>query len=215
MTTAGVADAARARHLALLGGLHTPPGHALRHEDAETILLLGPDEPGFWPAFEARPEMTDGQADPLDRWSTRQITALAEEVGAAPLFPFGGPPYLPFISWALDSGRCHTSPVRLLVHDHAGLFVSFRGALAFRERLALPAPVEAPCKTCAQPCRSACPADALTPEGYDTGRCHAYLDTPEGADCMTRGCAVRRACPVGAALRLPAQSAFHMRAFHP
>ncbi|MBS8226880.1 ferredoxin, partial [Vannielia litorea] len=62
---------------------------------------------------------------------------------------------------------------------------------------------------------TACPVNALSASGYDTGACHAYLDTPEGADCLNRGCKVRRACPVSAAFpRVEAQSAFHMDHFH-
>jgi len=53
-----------------------------------------------WPAFAASPEAADGAPDPLDRWSSRLITAIAGSVGASPLFPFGGPPFLPFQRWA-------------------------------------------------------------------------------------------------------------------
>ena len=47
-------------------------------------------------------------------------------------------------------------------------------------------------------------------DGYDVAACHGFLDTAPGRDCLDRGCAVRRACPVGADLRPEAQSAFHM-----
>jgi len=43
--------------------------------------------------------------------------------------------------------------------------------------------------------------------------CKTYLATDAGKSCMTNGCAARRACPVGAKRRLPAQAAFHMEAF--
>ncbi|NBR88334.1 MAG: hypothetical protein EBS68_00235 [Rhodobacteraceae bacterium] len=69
------------------------------------------------------------------------------------------------------------------------------------------------CPTCAQPCTTACPIGALTPAGYDVPRCRAYIATPEGAPCLTQGCAVRRACPVSAGRRLPEQSAWHMEQF--
>ncbi len=118
---------------------------------------------------------------------------------------------------ALRTGRIWESPVRLLVHDRAGLMVSFRGALALRERLALPPAPARPCDSCPdRPCLTACPVGALGAEGYDVPACRGFLDTPAGADCMARGCAVRGACPVSASHgRLDAQSAFHMRQFHP
>ncbi len=209
-TLAGVAEAAAAEGLAVLGALHP----AAAPEAEETIVLLGPDGPSFWNTFQAAPEYGDGAPDPMNRWSERVIGALATALGAAPLFPFGGPPWQPFIRWARESGEAWESPVGLLVHARLGLFVSYRGALAFPGRLPLPPPSVRPCDTCAQPCRTACPAGVLGPAGYDVPGCHAFLDTPAGCDCHTRGCAVRRACPVGRTLRPEAQSAFHMAAFH-
>jgi hypothetical protein len=197
--------------LAPLGLLHPgddgPPG-------VGTLVLLGPDEPGFWTIFRASPEFRDGAPDPLDRWSARVIGGLADEFGAAAFYPFGGPPWRPFTGWARASGVSWESPVGLLVHAARGLFVSFRGALGFRERLALPAAGRRPCDGCARPCLRACPVGALGASGYDVARCHAFLDTAAGADCLARGCAVRRACPVGQGLRPDAQSAFYMTAFH-
>jgi len=198
-------EAARS-HLAILG---------VAQEGEESVVLLGPG-PDFWAAFTASAEYSDGAPDPLDRWSHRVIGALARRWGGAALFPSDGPPYPPFIAWALATERAWTSPVGLLCHDTQGLWCSFRGAVR------LPGnpprtPAETPCAGCAgQPCRTACPAGALTARGYDTGACHAWLDTPDGADCMARGCVVRRACPVSARFgRSEDQSAFHMRAFHP
>lgn len=215
MTFASIEAKARAAGLEVLGGLRTPLGHPLRHGRAETVLLLGPDEPGFWPMFRDSAEFLDGQPDPLDRWSRRVIGALAETAGAEAFFPFGGPPFLPFVGWALEAS-CVTSPVRLLAHPRRGLFVSFRGALGLPETIDLPPAAPGPCASCeARPCVSACPVAALTEAGYDADACRAYLETPEGADCRQNGCAVRRACPVGTSLRMPEQSAFHMKAFHP
>ncbi len=203
----------RAEGLDLLGGLHPTAEEGLG--DARTLLLLGPHEPGFWARLTASPEWQDGAPDPVDRWSLRTVTELAGEIGGTALFPFSGPPWLPFYSWALRTGRAWPSPVRLLVHECAGLWVSFRGALALPFPVDLPQPGRSPCETCPQPCLAACPVGALTGAGYDTAACHSYLDTGSGQDCMTRGCAVRRACPVGQAYgRLDEQSAYHMRRFH-
>ncbi|MFO1105551.1 MAG: ferredoxin [Amaricoccus sp.] len=181
-------------------------------EGCRALLLLGPG-PGFWAIFAASAEYADGAADPLDRWSRRVIGVLAEEAGAVALFPFDGPPFRPFQRWARASGRVWESPVALLVHAEAGLFISFRGALCFTERVAMPIAREAPCPTCAAPCTSACPVGALGPAGYDVARCRTHLDSPAGRDCLDRGCLARRACPLGA--QTPEQAMFHMAAFHP
>ncbi len=201
--------------LEVFGAFHPEPDDDAP-EGTGTILLLGPREPGFWPHASAEPEFADGRADPMDRWSTRVIGDIAVATGATALFPFGGPPWRPFIRWAERSGRAWPSPVQLLVHDRAGLMVSYRGALALRQRLPLPPTPQRPCNTCpGQPCATACPVGALTPAGYDLEACHRFLDGPDGRDCMDNGCAVRRACPVSARYgRLPDQSGFHMRAFH-
>jgi hypothetical protein len=205
---------AAARHLAVLGGFHPGPDDEML-APARTILLVGPAEPGFWPAFTSSPEWHDGDADPMDRWSRRVIAAWAAEIGAEALFPFGGPPYLPFFTWALRTGRIHASPVRLLVHDTAGLLVSFRGALALPQRIALPPPPPSPCLRCEErPCLTSCPVGALDGAGYDVPGCKAHLADAAGEDCMKRGCAVRRACPVSRNYpRLSEQSAYHMSVF--
>lgn len=206
-----VAAAAAPHHLGVLGGFHPEPAEGL----GQTVVLLGPAEPGFWPHVTAQPEFTDGAPDPLDRWSTRVIGALAPRFGGTAFFPFGGPPHRPFYAWALRTGRAWAAPVGLLVHDSAGLLVSYRGALALPDRLTLPAAPTCPCGGCAQPCRTACHADALTAKGYDVPACHAFLHTRDGSACLTGGCHVRTSCPVSRSYaRLPEQSAYHMRLFH-
>lgn len=206
-----IASKARGQHLAVLGGLDLAPDEVPGHS---SLVLLGPAGAGFWDHVTAAPEFADGAPDPLDRWSRRVIVALAQDLGARALFPFDGPPWLPFTGWARRSGRAWPSPVGLLVHDTQGLMVSYRGALALPHRLDLPPAAIRPCDTCeAQPCRDACPVGALSPEGYDVPACKADLDRA-GNDCMARGCAVRRACPVSrGADRAETQSAFHMGYF--
>ena len=199
--------AARAVGLAVLGALH---------EDGGTVVMLGPDEPEFWALFTASGEYSDGQPDPLDRWSKRVIGGLAEAFGGSAVFPSDGPPYPPFISWALATGRCWSSPVGLLVHDTAGLFTSFRGVIRFETALDIPPPPSrSPCSYCMGPCISACPAMAFASGSYDVAACKAHIETDAGAECY-QGCKVRIACPVSQSYgRLPEQSEFHMKAFHP
>ena len=200
---------------AVLDGLSVTGGV---HEDGTTILLLGPGRE-FWRIFKVSAEMQDGAPDPVDRWSARVIGRLANHLKAEPLLPFGGPPYLPFLRWALASGRAWSSPVGMLVHDEAGMMVSFRGALKFAGEMTLPTPPDrAPCETCQdKPCTTACPVSALSDQHvYEVDACHAYLDTRAGQDCMAAGCLARRACPISQSFdRLPEQSAHHMRYFHP
>ena len=178
-----------------------------------TITLIGPDEPAFWGIFSDSPEYSDGASDPLDRWSARVLGAVAQELGAQALFPFGGPPYAPFFTWARRSGRCWASPIDFLVHDEAGLFVSFRGAIRRKGKARADAAAKNPCLTCAgQPCTTACPVGAFD-GGYDVAACKAHVASDAGSSCRTKGCLARHACPVGQGTRLPAQAAFHMEAF--
>lgn len=214
MTLADIADGSAAHHLLVMGAFHPDDTDDLP-QDIGTLVLLGPSGPGFWDHIRAQPEWDDAP-DPVDRWSRRVIGGMACDLGGKAYFPFGGPPWRPFIRWAKRSGRAWSSPVTILVHDTAGLFVSYRGAIGLRERLDLPAPPPCPCDTCAdKPCLTACPAGALTAAGYDVPVCHSYLDTQPGQDCMTGGCAVRRACPLsGSYGRVAEQSAYHMRLSH-
>lgn len=201
-------------HLDIFGGFHPTPDDGAP-EGCETLLLLGPKEPGFWDFITASSEFRG--SNPVDRWSEKIIGALAEDLGGVSVFPFGGPPYAPFISWAIRSGRAWVSPVSLLVHDTAGLFISYRGAIALNERIELPIPGPCPCEACLErPCLPACPVGALGGAGYDLAACHTFLDTSAGETCMAAGCNVRRACPVSQTYgRRAVQSAHHMKAFHP
>lgn len=202
-----LSPAAEEFHLSVVGMLR---------ENGGTLVLLGPDEPGFWPAFHNSNEIRDGQPDPLDRWSKRVICALAELWGGVPAFPSDGPPYPPFQAWARASGQAWDSPVGMLVHDTAGLWISYRGAIHIPALLDLPEAGQHPCLTCAAPCLTACPVSALGASGYDVPACKSHLNGEDRADCMAQGCAVRRVCPVSETYgRFPAQSAFHMKAFNP
>ena len=165
--------------------------------------------------FRASAEYSDGGDDPLDRWSRRVIGDLALTYGARVTFPSDGPPYAPFVDWALKSGRFWQSPVGMLVHDRAGLMISIRGAMSFYTPVNIVNPMAAsPCGPCSAPCKTACPVDALRGHSYDVASCKAHIQTTEGAECLTGGCLARRACPVSQTQgRLPAQSEFHMRAF--
>ncbi|GLQ35024.1 hypothetical protein GCM10007939_13070 [Amylibacter marinus] len=194
MTLSQINTVALAQGLVINGAFHPEISDNIA---AKTLILLGPSQ-GFWDIFSTSPEYNDRKDNPLDRWSMRIITAIAQEFNATPQFPFGGPPYAPFLSWAIESQRAWPSPIGMLVHDNQGLMVSYRGALLLDHPLPLPTPPSAsPCGTCdAQPCTSACPVDAFAQGGYDVARCRTYLHSPEGQTCLEGGCLARRACPI-------------------
>lgn len=185
--------------------------------DMRTIVLAGMAGRDGWDAFAASPEAHDGLEHPLDRWSRRLIESLARELGGRALFPFGGPPFLPFQRWASQAESVHSSPIGLLIHPHYGLWHSYRGALGFPEELSVPEPaaVPSPCESCTgRWCLTSCPVGAFSDAGYDVAACVGHLRSEPGRDCMDAGCRARRACPVGAEHAYgPEQMRFLMRAF--
>jgi len=206
----------RACGLTLRGGFHP--------EDADdvpgnpgTLVLVGNVGPGMWGAFMVDRATYGGRANPLDDWVRDRLSSVATELDATPLFPFGGPPFLPFQRWAQRAEPVTSSPLGVLIHPEYGLWHAWRGALAFDAKIELPMPdVRAsPCDSCVdQPCLSTCPVNAFGPDGYDVPVCVRHIETPSGSDCMAQGCRARRACPVGRAYTYaPAQAEFHMRAF--
>ena len=214
MTLAELNTRARASGLAVRGAFY-PSAQDQTPDGTKIMIMIGPDEPGFWALFTASPEMADGAPHPLDRWSKRVAGALADNYDGQAVFPYDGPPYAPFLRWAERCGSIWAAPVGLLVHDTAGLFISFRAALALPTRLEIAPQGRKPCDTCGnEPCATACPVGALAPgQDYDVPACVAHMKSPDGAACRN-GCLVRRACPISERFgRLPEQSAFHMRAF--
>ncbi len=200
------------------GGFHPEPGDGVpalaEGRPARSLVVVGNAGPEMWRAFAAGPEH-DTAPDPLNRWSERVIGALAAEWGARALFPFGGPPHLPFVAWAKRAEPVAESPLGILIHPDYGLWHAYRGALAFAEVIDLPprGPTRPrPCDTCAdKPCLSACPVGAFSAAGYDVSVCFDHISAPAGADCMAEACRARRACPIGPAYRYgPAQARFHM-----
>lgn len=206
--------AAAAAGLGVAGAFHTQAGDGAP-EGIGTICLLGARRGRMWEVFSGSPEASDGRPDPLDRWSRRVIGDLAADLGAVALFPFGGPPYQPFQRWAARGESAVASPVAMQVTPGRGLWTSYRGALGFREPLALAGgDATDPCPACPAPCLTACPVDAFAGGTYDVPRCVAHIASPAGAACREGGCLVRHACPAGRDATPPAeQCRFHMDAF--
>ncbi len=117
-------EAALAREgLIARGGFHPEPGDGVPGLEggtpARTLVMVGNAGPEMWRAFAASPEFDPESGtgpDPLDRWSERVLGELAAELGARALFPFGGPPHLPFIAWAKRAEPVVESPLGMLIH---------------------------------------------------------------------------------------------------
>lgn len=209
--------------LLALAGFHPAPGDGAPQGTA-TLFLVGNAGPAMWEAFAAAtpPKAIAGARRPLDEWTKRVIDKIADRLGCRAVYPFDGPPYAPFQRWALKAGGVFPSPIGPLIHPEYGLWHAYRGALAFAERIALPAPPEArsPCETCAgKPCLTTCPVGAFTldaepPARYDVPKCVAHVSSAAGTDCLGGGCLARRACPVGRDYAYGTEQArFHMRKF--
>jgi len=220
MDYASVSQKAETRGLVSRGAFHPVDEDAVPAmvdgRETGTLVLVGVVGRSCWEAFQGSEESRQSP-HPLDRWSRRVVTALAAELGAEPLFPFGGPPFQPFLRWARRAEAVHPSPIGPLIHPDYGLWHAYRGALAFPHPMDLP-PADtrpSPCDTCAdKPCLSTCPVGAFSRDGYDVPACTGHIGGDSGRDCLGGGCLARRACPVGVGYQYePAQMGFHMRAF--
>jgi len=185
--------------------------------EAATLILLGNVGSSVWEPF-AESGFLGRTEQPLDAWSGVVVTEIARELGADPLFPFGGPPFLPFIRWALRADTVWPSVMGPLIHPRYGLWHAYRGALSFPERLDLPPRDEGtrrPCDDCeARPCLAPCPVGAVREGAFDAAGCADWLAERPRCDCREAGCLARRACPVGRDhVYGPAHAAFHMTAF--
>lgn len=217
MTLDNINVEVEAADLAFRGAFHPdkddlPPGEA-----AGTLVMLGFVGGEQWAGFAVSPEYRDRKPNPLDRWSHRVISTLAQKLGARAYFPFLAP-FMPFVKWAQKAEAVTPSEIGMLIHPDYGLWHAWRGALAFEKRFTLP-PRDLrprPCDTCVEkPCLSSCPVEAFSGGGaYNVAACGAHIRKPEGASCMSYGCLARRACPVGKDYRYGAeQAAFHMKSF--
>ncbi len=181
------------------------------------IALVGNIGSSYWAVFGRSIEFGDGKPDPLDRWSRRVAETVAGRHGLRPVYPFEGPPYYPFQQWARRAEGLEQSPIGVMMHPQYGLWHSYRFALLAAEIDAEPEQrlAASPCLSCAdQPCLSACPVGAFSPQGYAVQRCAHYLEATPSADCNACGCIARYACPVAPELRYDhGQGRFHLRAF--
>ena len=183
-----------------------------------TLLLFGNAGSLFWKQFKSTPENTDSLPDPLNRWSERIANQIATELGGQSFFPFGGPPFAPFLAWAKKAEGLQSSKLGMLIHSKYGLWHAYRFALALPKVIELKTSDNNPkdiCSRCkSQACLKSCPVDAFTGETYKLETCTDYLFKNTDALCHSQGCQARLACPVGVSFQYqPDHAKFHMSAF--
>ncbi|MEM8500636.1 MAG: hypothetical protein AAF542_21660 [Pseudomonadota bacterium] len=195
-------------------------------QKAEALILVGHGGSSIWAEFSNSPEYMIGKDHALDRWSQRVAGAISSRFGLQAVYPFTGPPYQPFLTWA-QRAECQPvfqSRIGLSLHPVFGLWHAYRFALLspvriaeFQQRSAQPKVTELSshcvrCKT--SPCLSACPVNAFSEQGYDVQACANYLHATPEAACHTGGCLARKACPIGNSYQYEsAHASFHMKAF--
>jgi len=190
-----------------------PPGPS--GAGARSVMLVGHGGGSIWPHFSAwLGEQGEPPADPLDCWSRHVLDPIARRFGARAVYPFEKP-WLPFQQWAKRAEGLKSSPLGILMHPEFGLWHAYRGALLFEDEIepeAAANPIHV-CDACVgKPCMNVCPAQAVSEEGMDIGRCHGWLSPEAGQACRTEGCLARSACPHDRFRYSPAQAAFHMAA---
>ncbi len=204
----------------LRGGFHPVDGDGLRAlvdgREIGTVAMIGNAGGALWEAFAAAVPKPAGR-DPLDDWTRSVLAPVAAGLGAHPVYPSDGPPYMPFQRWAMRAEPVSPSPLGVLIHPDYGVWHAYRAAFLFAERMDLPpcAAAASPCKNCSErPCLSACPVGAFSEAGYDVPACAGDVRAAEGRRCRVGGCLARAACPVGSSWRYPAEAGvFHLAAF--
>ena len=187
-------------------------------QPAGALLMIGNGGSSFWEIFSNSPEYHDDGPDALDRWSRRIGKQLAGNLSGLAIFPFDGPPFHPFQSWAKKTGQVAPSRVSMLMHVQFGLWHAYRFALALPGKPKAPPLAQgfkSPCIDCRdQPCLKACPVEAFAGESFAVDQCVEYLEQNSESGCRTLACEARRSCPVGKEFTyLPQHARFHMDAF--
>lgn len=198
-------------------------GHLKTHyPQMQSLLFVANGGPLLWQHFSKwRESQPANLQHPLDTYTKNTLeelkNLLAERnIAAATIYPFFQEKvWFNFQNLAAALRITRPSPLGLHLHPIFGPWVSFRGLLLLDqpwENTLKPATVDDfdPCPTCAKPCISTCPAQAVTLGGTDITKCYTYRLTP-ASRCEDR-CLAREACPIGKSHQFPREAiAFHYR----
>ncbi len=195
-------------------------------QQAQAVLLVGHGGSSLWPDFSESAEYKDDEDHALDRWSQTVAESISSRFDMQAVYPFTGPPYQPFLTWAQSAEvqPVLRSRLGMSLHPEFGLWHAYRFALLspipfselpkFVEQSATNA-LSSHCVRCdTSPCLTACPVNAFSEQAYNVQACVDYLKVTPEAACHSKGCLARKACPVGSEHHYePDHAAFHMKAF--
>ncbi len=181
--------------------------YGLRFAD-RSVMLLGAAGKNYWRYFLRNHHRASRRhRHPLDNWSVVTLQKIAKREGikkSAIFFPFQQrhqkKSLVAFQAIAKKIGFT-PSPLGMSIHPQFGLWVGFRGGFASHmvpKKLRV-RDEASPCQACVdKPCMTACPAGAVTRQGFDYAACQDYLSRNKNCECLLDGCLARMACPVGA-----------------
>ena len=186
-------------------------------DEDKTYILIGNIGSDIWEKFGSADNVWH-EPDPLYEWTKRHIDPIAANLGAGALYPFMGPPFMPFQTWAMRAEAVFVSPIGPLIHPEYGLWHAYRAALVFEEPVSgLPVhkDITSPCEKCElKPCLVRCPVDAFAGDAFKVQKCLDFLNENLEGSCMDNGCLARRACPIGVEYQYQRDHArFHMDKF--
>ncbi len=151
-------------------------------------------------------------AHPLDAWVRSTLGPALDAVGGRVVWCAAEETtFLDFRRLAVEAGLGWRSRLGLILHPTYGPWWALRAAVLTVDDGPTPGPSlgPPPCDGCPGPCAVACAPGAFTP-GWDVGRCASAIASEPAC---RRGCAARRACPVGAdRAYAPRAEAWHQHA---
>ncbi|BAL26458.1 hypothetical protein [Azoarcus sp. KH32C] len=162
------------------------------------LILVGHAGRRMWEHVRA----TRGDSlDPVDDYSVAAVERWFAEAcpGRDKRLIYPGDTVIDLLALGRLAGWHHPSPFMIGIQQDWGTWFAYRVVMLADTDLA-PSPAltaPSPCASCSdRACVSACPAGAVSPDGFSLDKCVAYRRQPSSACRET--CLARVACPVGA-----------------
>jgi len=171
--------------------------------DCQAVLVFASGGSALWDAFTGdcrdHPDHLREEAHPLDAFVERALLKASPAPPASQRWvrcAATETTQVDFRTLGLQAGLGHQSLLGLLLHPVYGPWMGMRLACFTTEPLPLHGPLslETPCRDCPAPCARACPATAISPQGWNLQRCATFHVE---SDRCASNCDAREACPVG------------------